>query len=70
MFIRLILEKQKPIVPNLDHVLSIVPVDPRATIKLIDCDVLTVEHSFDKVCDRMARVAGEVPAKPVRRSAA
>jgi hypothetical protein len=69
MFIRLMLEKKQPIVVNLGYVLSIAPVGPRATIKLIDCNVLTVEHSFDKVCDLMARLAGEVPAKPVRRSA-
>jgi hypothetical protein len=70
MFIRLMLEKNQLIMLNLNHVLSIVPVDPWATIKLIDCDVLTVEHSCDKVCDLRARVAGEPPAKPVPRSAA
>jgi hypothetical protein len=70
MFIRLMLEKNQPIVLNLNHVLSIVPVGPRAMIKLIDRDVLTVKHSCDEVCDRMARVAGEAPAKPVWRSAA
>jgi uncharacterized protein YlzI (FlbEa/FlbD family) len=69
MFIRLMVEKSQPIVLNLNHILSIVPVGPRATIKLINRDVLTVEHNFDEVCDRMARVAGEPPDKPVRESA-
>jgi hypothetical protein len=58
MFIRLMLEKNQPIVLNLNHVLSIALVGPRATIKLIHRDVLTVEHSFNEVCDLMARVLG------------
>jgi len=51
MFIRLMLEKNQPIVLNLNHVLSIALVGPRATIKLIHRDVLTVEHSFRAVCE-------------------
>ena len=62
MFIRLMVEKSQPIVLNLNHILSIVPVGPRATIKLIDRDALAVEHSCDDVCDLMARVAGEALA--------
>ncbi len=70
MFIRLRLANQQPIVINLHHVLSIAPAGPRATIKLIDRDVLTVEHSFDGVCDLVARVLGDAPAQPVKRSVA
>jgi hypothetical protein len=61
MFVRLMVEKSQPIVLNLNHVRSIVPVGPRAMIKLIDRDVLTVEHSCDEVCDRMVRVARRRP---------
>ena len=67
MFICLMLEKNQPIVLNLHHVMSIAPVGPRATIKLIDRDVLTVEHSFDEICDLVARVLGDAPAKPIKR---
>ncbi len=70
MFIRLISDKNQPVVINLNHVISIAPFGPRATIKLIDRDVLTVEHSFDEVCDLMARVMGQAPARPVKRYAA
>ena len=70
MFIRLILENHQPIVLNLHHVLSMAPAGQRATIKLIDRDVLTVQHSFDKVCDLVARVVGNAPAQPVKRSVA
>ncbi len=70
MFIRLISANHQPIVINLHHVMSIAPAGPRATIKLIDRDVLTVEHSFDEVCDLMARVLGNAPAQPVTRSVA
>jgi hypothetical protein len=52
---------------NLDHVMSIAPIGSRATIKLIDRDVLTVEHSFNDVADLIARVIGEAPPKPVKR---
>jgi hypothetical protein len=67
MFIRLISEKNQPIVINLNHVMSITPSGPRATVKLVDRDVLTVEHSFDEVYDLIARVVGEAPLKPVKR---
>jgi hypothetical protein len=67
MFIRLMLEKNQPIVLNLNHVLSIVPVGPRAMIKLVDRDILTVEHSFDEICDLIARVLGDAPTKPIKR---
>ena len=70
MFIRLMLEKKQPIVLNLDHLMSITPSGPRATIKLIDRDVLTVEHSFDEVFDLIARVMGGAPAKPFKRAVA
>jgi uncharacterized protein YlzI (FlbEa/FlbD family) len=70
MFIRLVSENHQPIVMNLDHVLSIAPAGPRATIKLIDRAVLTVQHSFEEVCDLVARVLGNAPAQPVKRSVA
>jgi hypothetical protein len=57
----------QPILVNLHHIISIAPSGPRATIKLIDRDVLTVEHSFDEVYDLIARVSGNAPAKPVKR---
>jgi hypothetical protein len=50
--------------------MSITPSGPRATIKLIDRDVLTVEHSFDEVFDLIARVMGGAPARPFKREVA